>query len=472
MNYPRWPLPNRWPTCPVDLLPDPLREAVLHAIQKGIPPGVALTDAIAAVAAIVHCGYDAVTPEGERMATTVNTCSTADSASGKGRSMRQFFKHALAANKRLAPVPSGPIKLAPPNTSSRRLPTHMMSKPSFRALMDALDGHGMNLTIQREEGASFLQTDLFKKDTDALAQLWSGDPPPDHVIHGKRLSAIDARCSLGFRIQPFKMDEHLNGAGRGSYRLGVWPRTIASCHDPEKFPDNETYAYRGGGSHGTREYDLRMLRLSSLVTSFAQSTYKARIPVELDGDAKAFLLELGYRIEQWKKPHYWDIREAAGRAWENTLRIAVVLHVFCIGEGKVSRDYVERAWAIVEWSLSQHSLIFVESPRLALCTAPTVQAAPLRLLRASQPKPAKPRRPHQDAQWFLDCLGQLLRHQGAVTVREVNQLAALSERRLATVLKWLELEGMVRLTPQGRELLVTPLVSSYPMRSLGHWGPT
>lgn len=149
---------------------------------------------------------------------------------------------------------------------------------------------------------------------------------------------------------------------------------------------------------------------------------------------------------------------------ENTLRVAVVLHVFCIGEGKVSRDYVERAWAIVEWSLSQHQLIFVESPRLALCTGPAVHAAPMRLLRASQPKPPKPRRPHQDAQWFLDCLGQLLRRQGAVTVREVNQLAALSGRRLATVLKWLELEGMVRLTPQGRELLITPLVSAYPMR--------
>lgn len=353
MNHPLWPLPNRWPTCPIDLLPDPLREAVLHAIQKGFPPGVALTDAIAAVAAIVHCAYDAVTPEGERMATTVSTCSTAGSTSGKGRSMRQFFKHTLAANKRLAPDPCGPFKPARPITSSRRLPTHMMSKPSFRALMDALDGHGMNLTIQREEGSSFLQTDLFKKDTDALAQLWSGDPPLDHLVHGKRLVAIDARCSLGLRIQPYKMDEHLNGAGRGSYRLGLWPRTIASCHDPEKFPGNETYAYRGSGSHGTREYDLRMLRLSSLVTSFAQSTYKERIPVELDGDAKAFMLELSYRIKQWVKPHYWDIREAAGRAWENTLRVAVVLHVFCIGEGKVSRDYVERAWAIVEWSLSQ-----------------------------------------------------------------------------------------------------------------------
>ena len=66
----------------------------------------------------------------------------------------------------------------------------MMSKPSFRALLDALNGRGMNLTIQREEGSSFLKTDLFKKDTDALAQVWSGDPPLDHVVHGVRPKAL------------------------------------------------------------------------------------------------------------------------------------------------------------------------------------------------------------------------------------------------------------------------------------------
>ena len=458
MSHPFFPFPNERPICPVDALPDPLRDAVLHAIQKGFPPGVALTDAIAAVAALVHCAYDAVTPDGERMATTVSTCSTADSASGKGRSMRQFFKHMLTANAR----PRAP------DVSSRRAPTHTMAKPSFRALIDALEGYGMNLTIQREEGASFLQTDLFKKDTDALAQLWSGDPPLDHIVHGKLLVANGARCSLGFRIQPYKMDEHLNGAGRGSYRLGLWPRTIASCHDPEKFPGNETYVYRGSGSHSTVDYDLRMLRLSSHVTSFVQSTYKGRIPVELDGDAKAFLLELGYRIKQWKKPYFGDIREAAGRAWENTLRVTVVMHVFCIGEGKVSRDYVERAWAIVEWSLSQHRLIFVESPRTATGAPLTAMASPMRQVRMAQSKPPKVPRPHQDAQWFLNCLVRLWLPTKTLTVYEVNQLAALPQKRLVTALKWLELEGLVRLTPNGSNTLIMPIVASHPLTRLGY----
>ena len=466
MPHPFPQCPNLTPVCPVDVLPDVLREAVLHAIStKDIPAGVALTDAIAAAAAVVHCAYDAVTPDGERMPTTINTCSTADSASGKGRSIKQFFKHALAMGKRPTPVVDGrPV----PIPWSRRLPSHMLSRPSFRALMDALDGRGMNLTIQREEGSSFLKTDLFKKDTDALAQVWSGDPPLDHAVHGKHLKADDARCSFGFRIQPSKMDAYLNGPGRGSYDLGFWPRTIACCHDPEKFPANETYRFWGHGQYSTEAYDLRMLRLSSSVTSFVQKAYKARNPVELDKDAKAFMLQLSYRMKEWRKAYYGDIREAAGRAWENTLRVAVVLHVFCIGDGKVSADYVARAWAIVEWSLSQHRLIFIESPRQALGTALVVKAAPVRPVRVAQPKPPKLPRPLEQAKKFLHCIGYLLQRQETVTVREVNQLAGLTPKDLEGALKWLELEGAVRLKPHGRETLIELVVWGPTLGSLGH----
>lgn len=453
-SFPQFP--NMLPLCPVDALPDQLRRAVIHAIaKKDVPAGVALTDAIAAVAAVVHCAYDAVTPDGERIPATINTCATAESASGKGRSIKQFFKHALEVRKR----PPSTIEGVPqPVPWARRLPSHMMSKPSFRALMDALDGHGMNLSIQREEGSSFLNTDLFKKDTDALAQVWSGDPPLDHVVRGRHLEAIDARCSLGFRIQPFKMDEYLNGPGRGSYQLGFWPRTIACCHDPEKFPDNETFRFWGHGDYSTHEYDMRMQDLSSFVTSFVQAPYTGRISVELDDGAKAFMLELGYRMKQWLKPFYGDIREAAGRAWENTLRVSVVMHVFCLGDGKVSRDYVERAWSIIEWSLSQHRLIFVQSPRVDGGRALAVKRAPIRPERITAPRQPKRPRPLEQAQWFLSCLHRLLLRQRTATVQEVNLLALLSQKDLESALAWLELEGIVRLTGHGPDTVITPFV--------------
>ena len=203
------------------------------------------------------------------------------------------------------------------------------------------------------------------------------------------------------------------------------------------------------------------------MTSFVQKAYKGRIPVELDQDAKAFMLELSYRMKQWRTAYYGDIREAAGRAWENTLRLAVVLHVFCIGEGKVSADYVARAWAIVEWSLSQHRLIFIESPRQALGTALVVKAAPVRPVRVAAPKPPKLPRPLQDAQWLLACLSRLWLPTKTVTIRELNLLAALPARRLDSALEWLKMEHMVYLTERGRDTLITPIMSEQPLQVIG-----
>jgi hypothetical protein len=118
---------------------------------------------------------------------------------------------------------------------------------------------------------------------------------------------------------------------------------------------------------------------------------------------------------------------------------------------------VERAWTLVEWSLSQHQLIFIESPRLAHGTAMTAQAPPTRRVRAAQLKPPKMPRPHQDAQWLLNCLGRLWVPTKILTVYELNQLAALPQKRLVTALKWLELEGLVRLTPNGSATLIMPI---------------
>ena len=54
-----------------------------------------------------------------------------------------------------------------------------------------------------------------------------------------------------------------------------------------------------------------------------------------------------------------------------------------------------------------------------------------------------------------------------MTVRELNLLADLPARRLASALKWLELEGMVHLTAHGKDTLVTPIMSVQPFQSLG-----
>ena len=424
--------PELYPTCPIEFLPEPLRSAAKHAIQKmGVPAVVALTDAVAAAAAVVHCGYDCITPEGETMPATINTCAVAPSATGKGRSIKVFFAHFLQAQKKRNPrVVERGQHGNQANALRKPIVEAMMNKVSYRALMEELDGDGMNVTIQREEGASFLATDLFKQNTDAIAQLWSGDPPLDHFVHGTELIAAEARGSLGFRIQPDLMYEYLKDGGRLAYKLGFWPRTIAGCHDPDRFPWNENYQPFLDQVANPAAFHRRMEELAMQINDRNSSGFAGRIGVKLDTDATAFILELGYRMKQWLRAYYAEIREAAGRAWENTLRIAVVLHVFCVGNGPVSRETIERAWAIVEWSLSQHRLIFVEA----------IRPLPKPMKPVKQPKlPPHQQRLNADMQFMLDALGTRAPFSpaGKVPLAEILLLTGLSKTRFLKALGWL-----------------------------------
>lgn len=447
MHSPQLAYPDLRPAWPIDPLPEPIRGAVLFAIaRKGIPAAVAITDALGAAAAVVHCGFDCIAPDGESLPATLNTCAVAPSAAGKGRSIRFFFRHFLEAQKgrRSWPVEDAErcdAREAPPR---KPLVEAMINRLSFPRLMKEIDGVGMSLTIQREEGASFLKTDLFKHDTDALTQLWSGDPPLDHFVMGNELVAVDARVSLGFRIQPELMYDYLRGPGRLTYKLGFWPRTIAGCHDPKLFPENERSPPTGGRLASSTAFHDRMEELATWTNSLRAIDAEGRMGVKLDSEAAAFMLELEYRMRNWKGAYYQDIEEAAGRAWENTLRLAVVLHVFCTGSGEVTLDMAQRAWAVVEWSLSQHRLIFIEAPAIHVRNQGIgigrLAPSPIGRIAPAAPRPVKLPRPLQDAQWVLTCLNRLSFNVRHPLLRDVRLLAGLPENRLSAALEWLKLE--------------------------------
>lgn len=448
------PFPNHRPPCPIDQLPEPLRAAALHVIvDKKAPAAAALTDALAAAGAVVHCGFDCLAPDGERLPATLNTCAVVPSGVGKGRSFKMFFRHFIEAQKtrtrpRLRDDQGDPV--APARVP--RVETLVNRAISHRMLMEMLDGNAMTLTLQREDGASLLRTDLFKTDTDALTQLWSGDPPLDWIVRGAELTAVDARGSLGFRIQPDLMYDYVAGPGRKHCKIGLWPRAIVGCYDPKRFPDNSGYSAKPG-RYSPDAFHGRICVLAKQINDRRQAGDLARTPIRLDIQARAFMSALSYRLDEWKPNEYPDIEEAALRAWENTLRIAVVLQVFCIGAGEVSVDMVQRAWAIVEWSLSQYRLVFVESiplpVRKARGAATTLAPQP------KQPKLSKTEkapRPHQDAQWVLRCMDRLCKpFLRETTLSEVRLLAGLPEKRFMSALAWLKLERIVwiRETEQG-----------------------
>lgn len=475
MSYPLWPFPNHRPTCPVDAVPDLLRQAVLFAIvKKGVPPAIALMDALASVAAVVHVGHDCVTPDSETMASSLHTIASAPSVTGKGSSYRIFFRHFTEARKRGIAERAKYKPAVPKRTKTAVVETlldghcaasktgpgveALLTEMTYFALLKALDGVGRNVAIQDEDSASFFDSELFKGQANRLTQAWNADPPLVRAFGSSQLEAVDARVSLGLRTQPDILGDVPQATLRRAIKVGLFPRFLAACHDPARFPLNETYRADATGGVSDAAFQARMASLALLTNTRNFAGFAGRIRVELDTEAKAFMHELHFRTKQWLDTDYSDIREAAGRAWENTLRVAVVLHVFCLGEGKVSRDYVERAWAIVEWSLSQHRLVFIEPLGLNLGTGMTAQAAPIRPIRITQPKTPKLPRPLQDAKWIWLCVSRLWLPTKTVTVRELNMLAALPARRLESALKWLENESMVHLTEHGNDTLVTPIL--------------
>lgn len=456
------PFPNHHPICPIDALPGPLWSAVLHVIQdKKVPAACALTDALSAAAAVVHCGFDCEAPDGERLPATLFTCALAPTALGKGRSFRVFFRHFLEAKKTRPRRVTAAGDADGNQVAPVRIPLveNFVSRAvTYVKLVEMLDGHSMTLTLQREDGRSLLKTDLFKDHIDALTQLWSGDPPLDHLVHGVELSAADARGSLGFRIQPLPMYEYAAGPGRSDCEVGLWPRAIIGCHDPERSPEAQPYRH-AQGRYSSEAFHTRTGVLAGQINEKRQAGDLNRIGIKLDVFARAYLLQLNDNLNQWFSTEYHDIEPAARRAWENTLRIAVVLQVFCAGAGPVSVDMVHRAWTIVEWSLSQYRWVFVQAPALFFPgkARGRTKAAPVRsLVEHRAPtvrKPEKVPRPWEEAQWLLKCLDQLCRSPfvQAVSLDEVRLLAGLPEKRFQTAYAWLELTRVVesRQTYQG-----------------------
>ncbi len=443
---PLLPYPDLQPRCPIHLLPEPFLGAVRYAIHaKEVPAGIALTDAIAAAAAVVHCGFDCIALDRMRLPTTVNTLGVCPSGDGKGTSVKIFFKPFIQRTKELTTLARTSCGITKGRTR-KHVPVveTTMSRVSYAALMRALDGRGMTVAIQREEGASFLKTSLFRDNIDVLAQLWSGDPPLDDHVFGKDISAADSRCSFGFRIQPDLMYSALKKGGLVNFKLGFWPRCIAACHDPERFPVDACEWLRPDQVSSAQAFQGRLVDLAAMINDHHKNGFGGRIGLSLDDEAKVFMRELQFRLKGWKTQFYLEIREAAARAWENTLRIATVMHVFCKRVGNVGIDLVECAWAIVEWSLSQHRLIFVEALREtsamnAASGMPLVQ--PVRFIKL--PKQPKMPRPLEDAKWFLACLQKLWRGFDTCSVEAVNLLAGLPPKRLETAIAWLKLEGVL-----------------------------
>ena len=427
--------PRQFHFCPIEALPDLLYNAAyeVRTIENGVPAESLLTDAIAAGAAAVQRDYDVQGLDRRTMPTTMNTAALVPSGFGKGTSFTFFFQ---VFNEQATGGHLKAIEIQKNQEKGRRSPQEpdglILQEVSYRALMECLNGTNRNTTIQHEDGWSFLQSDLAKKYIDKPTQLWSGNPPLGHKVHGTELRVVGGRCSFGFRIQPKLFYPYLKKTGNASFYQGFWPRAIAACFDPERFQTPFTFMPPPRSNGGLAELAARLKDLLVEADERRAAGLTERKIVGLGVQATAFMHELKFRMKQWRQAEYADVDEAAARAWENTLRLAAIFHVICVGVGDISLEMVERAWLIVEWSLTQHRLIFVEANRPL--------PKPVKLKPIQLPKPSNhQQRLKADMQFMLDTVGTRAHHHydGRVPMNEVILLSGFHETRFLKTLGWL-----------------------------------
>ncbi|WDL17315.1 MULTISPECIES: DUF3987 domain-containing protein [Xanthomonas] len=410
------------PACPLDALPDLLYNAACEIGQlTEAPAEVLLSDAIAAVSLAVCPRYDVRSYDGRTMPTSIFTAALAGSGIGKGQSMAQFFKSFKEDTKEKLRLE---LATGQPAQTNDEL---ILEEVTLPALMDRLHGIGKSCSIQFEEGERFIQTMLNLGNI--LTPLWSGDPPVRRLVKGHSRTAMDARLCIGFRIQPKLFYEDLLKDGGRTYKQGLWARFLLACHDPERFPTPQPLMTSRAGGSGHND------RLQAVLKKFVAQAQQCpsetpRTLVALSKDAAVRMRMLKEDIKDCCPKHYDAIKPSVNRAWENTLRLAAVFHVVCEEEGEISQEMVERAWTIMEWSLTQHYMVFVEAAR------PESKQKPSALARSHAPRKA---RPADDARLVLEAVwsARSLRSSNEKFFDEVERLAGLPPKRFSQAIEWL-----------------------------------
>ena len=471
------PFPDMSRECPINALPLLLFSAAceVRKLEADVPAECLLMDAIAACVVPVQRLYDVTGLDHRSMPTTIFMLTLAPSGRGKGTSYREFFKPLIEHNRQ-AGLAARKIRARMRSLEKAGLPIdgpelrepdgRMLTTISYRALMDGLDGVARSVSINDEDGGSFLESDLFTKMGGSLTKLHSGFDL-DHVVKGVDLNAIDGRCSLGIRLQGKVFHPVMKRTNNKSFHQGIWGRALVACHDPKRkisLPEN-------GPRGGLEELHRRLKKLMEEADKKQAKGELVRDKIVLGDEAREFMVALKFRLKGWRETRYDPkIEPAVNRAWENTLRLAAVLQIVCTGEKEISLDMVRRAWRIVQWSLTQHQMIFVEANNSEPELPATRESEPFTRPWPAKLKVPKPPRPIQDAKWLLDCFGQARGWGQQALLADVVRLSGLRGPRLETALAWLKLNGAVEIVGRGEDAVmrVPAVVANCSPRMFSH----
>jgi hypothetical protein len=441
------------PLCPVGHLPSPFYEAILYVSKRiDAPVELVVADAFAVTSTVTQRFYKVRGINGHLLPTTLNTLSLAPTAVGKGESYREFFQSSNDGEM---------TKLS--QSIDMTIDDLLLQDVSLSPLMSSLAGYAKSASIQLEDGYSFLHGPLMKPDTiSKLPQAWSGPPSLKVGRHHGSKEAVEPCLAIGLRIQPELFYDFLRRDKSRSRHLGLWPRFLTFCHDPLRFP---TSPVQNVDSRLMTNLSL-MERLNTLLLPMGNVPEPNESPrkiIMMDIHAHAYLREIAYWIKGQMHTEFHDIQDAAGRAAENTLRLASNFHIVCQGEGSISREMIERAWAFVYWSLTQFRNVFVH----ALQPPPKpLPVKPIKLLKPSNHQ----QKLNADMRFVLDCIAARSYHHvnGKVPQSEIALLTGFPMLRFVKTLGWLHTAHFVQVEGNDKNATVFLLAPQHINASYGY----
>lgn len=437
--------------CPIDALPELLRDAAFEVLsfEPNVPLECVLTDVLAAASAVVQVGFDVRGLDHRTMPTTINTLAVAASGLGKGTSYRE-----LLGELDRSVFNSIDLEGRDDSATSREVeeradpPLVFLQDQSYKGLLREIDGFGKAVTIQHEDALGFLESDLVLKHADKLTQLWSGQFAMRMNTARERRCAIESRCSIGIRVQNKILQSHLKRRGEKAYDLGFWPRFIVGVHNPSTPTPYRAPRFGARQPGAILRLGARLRKLLVESVSCREEGERSRKALVLGEDAAQFM--------RWLKEHIYQEAQSAGflqpswnRGWENTLRLSAVFKAVTCNDMQITLEMAQCAWAVVQWSLSQHSLVFgpLDSSR---------DSRPME--RVSARMAAHEERIVADMGIVLGVVAQRQRPfpPFGVTLREIATFSGLGETRLKTAVARLANQGSVWITPQSGGMVSLP----------------
>ncbi|QBY54466.1 YfjI family protein [Cupriavidus oxalaticus] len=253
-------------------------------------------------------------------------------------------------------------KAKPVKPKLRRI---MRQNATERAIMDALEGDGESIAFISDEGEIIIKGGVLNQ-TGLLNKTWDGAQMLTmDRSDGVNIVVRNPRVTVAYMVQRQVLKQLLDRRGDVMRGSGHWARYLVGC--PASTQGTRfTFQLDNDGWCHLPKFHARTRELLGELGRRVDAGTLERMTLEFSEDAIARWIYHSNHVESMLSPSCYlhDIKDFASKVVEITGRVAGLLHVYSMQEGKISVDTLDRAVAIVDWHIDQFKQIF--SPEAAI----------------------------------------------------------------------------------------------------------